>query len=54
MVNILQETTMRMCSAEESAAYPVMENQLCVVGSGGTSAYRVNTDIFFVLTKVNI
>ena len=30
---------MRMCSAEESAAYPVMENQLCAVGSGGSSIY---------------
>ena len=30
---------MRMCSAEESAAYPVMENQLCVVGSG-SGVYR--------------
>ena len=32
---------MKMCSTEESAAYPVTENQLCVVGSStGVTAFR--------------
>ena len=40
--NILQETTMRMCSDDEAAAFPVGNNQICAVGTD-TSAYAVCT-----------
>ena len=30
--SILQETTMRVCSEEEAAAFPVSANQICAVG----------------------
>jgi len=36
--DILQETTMRMCSDAEAAALPVFDNQICAVGAG-TSSY---------------
>ena len=29
--NVLQETTMRLCSEDEAAAYPLSDNQLCAV-----------------------